>query len=138
MMYVMGSDHELDFGRVIFDQIVDHSRTGAKLKPIGFPSLICSVLIRQHHEILKAGDGSGEDAKPLTITDKLISGKRVVDVEIKRAEKPAATPKGEPAALLIKAYEEEQSMLEVDILLKKNRVAGQNPRLKGHCPSNCQ
>ncbi|GAA0172217.1 hypothetical protein LIER_26082 [Lithospermum erythrorhizon] len=27
---------DLDFGRVIFDQIVDHSRTGAKLKPIGF------------------------------------------------------------------------------------------------------
>ncbi|GAA0180939.1 hypothetical protein LIER_30175 [Lithospermum erythrorhizon] len=59
--------------------------------------------------ILKARDGSGKDAKPLTIIDKLISEKRVVDVEIKRADKPAVGPEGEAAALLIKAYEEEQS-----------------------------
>ncbi|GAA0140183.1 hypothetical protein LIER_01582 [Lithospermum erythrorhizon] len=53
MMYVMGSEQEMDSGRVIFDQIVDHSRTRAKLKPIGFPSLICSILIPQHPEVLK-------------------------------------------------------------------------------------
>ncbi|GAA0153005.1 hypothetical protein LIER_37606 [Lithospermum erythrorhizon] len=56
------------------------------------------ILIHQHPEILKAGDGSGEDAKPLTITDKLISGKRIVDVEIKGAEKPTAAPEGEAVA----------------------------------------
>ncbi|GAA0155830.1 hypothetical protein LIER_38160 [Lithospermum erythrorhizon] len=46
-------------------------------------SLSLSILFHQHPEILKPGDGLGEDVKPLTITDKLISGKRVVDVEIK-------------------------------------------------------
>ncbi|GAA0142847.1 hypothetical protein LIER_35644 [Lithospermum erythrorhizon] len=80
ILYVMGSQQDLDFGRVIFDQIVDHSRTGAKMKPIEFPSLICSILIHQHPEVLKAGDGLGEDAKPLTITYKLMAGKHVVDV----------------------------------------------------------
>ncbi|GAA0155154.1 hypothetical protein LIER_12945 [Lithospermum erythrorhizon] len=95
---------------------------GAKLKPIGFPSLICCILIHQHPEIFKARDGSGETAQPLTITDKLISRKRVVDVEIKGADKPAAALKGEISALLIKPHEEEQSMLGADILVKKNRV----------------
>ncbi|GAA0151330.1 hypothetical protein LIER_43141 [Lithospermum erythrorhizon] len=102
---------------------MDHSRTGAKLKPIGFPSLICSLLISQHPEILKAEDGPGEDAKPLTITHKLMSGRRVVDVEVKGAGQSAAVPEGEAAALLIKAYEEELKVLEADIRLKKNRVA---------------
>ncbi|GAA0141800.1 hypothetical protein LIER_02856 [Lithospermum erythrorhizon] len=128
MMYVTRSGQELDFGRVIFDQIVDHSKIEAKLKPIDFSSLICSILIHQHPDILKVGDGSGEDSKPLT------SGKRVVDVEIKGDDKPVAVLEGEAVALLIKAYKEEQSMLEADILVKKNRVAGQNPTLEGSCP----
>ncbi|GAA0173096.1 hypothetical protein LIER_26785 [Lithospermum erythrorhizon] len=103
---------ELDFGRVIFDQIVDHARTGAKLKPIGFPSLICSILIPQHPGVLKAEDGPGEDVKPLTITDKLMIRKHVVDVHVKGVGQSEASPKGEAAALLIKIYEE-----------KKGRVA---------------
>ncbi|GAA0148644.1 hypothetical protein LIER_08030 [Lithospermum erythrorhizon] len=86
MMYVMGFEQELDFGRVIFDQIMDHCRTGAKLKPIGFSSLICSTLIDQHPEVLKAEDGPGEDAKLLTITDKLMNGKHIVNVQIKGTE----------------------------------------------------
>ncbi|GAA0147686.1 hypothetical protein LIER_36565 [Lithospermum erythrorhizon] len=122
-MYVMGSDQELDFGRVIFDQIVDHSRTGTKLKTIGFPSLICSILIHQHREVLKAEDGSGKDVKPLTITDKLMAGKHVVDVEIKVVEKPVVAPQGKGTALLIKAYEEEKQRLEVEIYLKNKRFA---------------
>ncbi|GAA0175167.1 hypothetical protein LIER_28401 [Lithospermum erythrorhizon] len=40
VLYVLGYDQELNIGKVIFDQIMDHSKTGAKLKPIGFPSLI--------------------------------------------------------------------------------------------------
>ncbi|GAA0165287.1 hypothetical protein LIER_20730 [Lithospermum erythrorhizon] len=53
----------------------------------------------------------------------MISAKRVVYVEIKGANKPAAVLEGEAASLLIKANEEEQSMLEAHILVKKNRVA---------------
>ncbi|GAA0160499.1 hypothetical protein LIER_17042 [Lithospermum erythrorhizon] len=70
-----------------------------------------------------AEDGLGEDAKPLTIIDKLMSGKRVVDVEVKGPGQSAAVLAGEAAALLIKAYEEEQKILEADIRLNKNRVA---------------
>ncbi|GAA0173046.1 hypothetical protein LIER_26745 [Lithospermum erythrorhizon] len=90
--------------------------------PIGFPSMICSLLIAQHPEILKAEDGPGEDAKTITITDKLNSGKRVVDVDMKGVEKSMARPEGEVAAVLIKAYEDEKKTLETDIQQKKLRV----------------
>ncbi|GAA0144492.1 hypothetical protein LIER_24732 [Lithospermum erythrorhizon] len=123
MMYVMGSERELDFRRLIFEQIVDHSRTGANLKPIGFPSLICSILIHQHLEVLKADNGPREDAKSLTITNKLMIGKHLVDVQIKGVGQSDVAPEWEAAALLIKAYEEEEQRLDVEILLKKGRVS---------------
>ncbi|GAA0142302.1 hypothetical protein LIER_03234 [Lithospermum erythrorhizon] len=69
MLYVMESNQLLNMGKVIFDQIVDHSITSAKLNPIGFPSLICSMLITHHPTILKNEDGFGEDPKSLTISD---------------------------------------------------------------------
>ncbi|GAA0156369.1 hypothetical protein LIER_13883 [Lithospermum erythrorhizon] len=80
MLYVMGTEQELNFCRVIFNQIVDHSRIG-------------------------------------------MTGKRVVDVEIKDVEPSDVVPEGEAAALLIKAYEEEQQRVEAKIQLKKGRVA---------------
>ncbi|GAA0154060.1 hypothetical protein LIER_12149 [Lithospermum erythrorhizon] len=122
MMYVMGSEQELDFGRVIVDQIVDHSRTRAKLKTIGLTSLICSILIPQHLEVLKVEDGTSEDAKPLTIIDKLMIGKHVQDVEIKDDEPSDVVPEEEATALLIKAYEQEQQRFEAEIQFKKSRV----------------
>ncbi|GAA0155531.1 hypothetical protein LIER_13240 [Lithospermum erythrorhizon] len=81
IMYVRGIDQQLNIGKVIFDLIVDHSRTGSKLKPIGFPSLIYNMLIIQHPHVLKKEDGLEEDAKSLTISDKLMKGKHVIDVE---------------------------------------------------------
>ncbi|GAA0171538.1 hypothetical protein LIER_25544 [Lithospermum erythrorhizon] len=80
-------------------------------------------IAKEIDEILKAGDGPREDAKMITITDKLNSGKRVVDVEMKGVEKSGATPEGETAALLIKAYEDEKKILETDIQQKKLMVA---------------
>ncbi|GAA0158154.1 hypothetical protein LIER_15253 [Lithospermum erythrorhizon] len=53
---------------------LDRILTSAKLKPIGFPSLICSMLITQHPCVLKKEDGLGEDAKSLTISEKLMKG----------------------------------------------------------------
>ncbi|GAA0165515.1 hypothetical protein LIER_20900 [Lithospermum erythrorhizon] len=121
---------DLDFGMVIFEQIVDHSRTRAKLKSIGFPSLICSILIPQHPEVLRARDGPREDAKPLTITNKLMAGKHVVDVEIKGVGQSDVVPEGEVVALLIKAYEEEQQRLEAEIHLKMGRVSELKAKLQ--------
>ncbi|GAA0153435.1 hypothetical protein LIER_11676 [Lithospermum erythrorhizon] len=55
--------------------------------------------------------------------DKLMSGKRVVDVEVKDAGQSAAVHEGEVVVLMIKAYEEELKVLEVNIRVKQNKVA---------------
>ncbi|GAA0169707.1 hypothetical protein LIER_24127 [Lithospermum erythrorhizon] len=99
VLYVVGSNKELDFGRVIFDQIVDHSKTGAKLNPIGFPILICSILIPQHPEI-------------------------------KGTEQSKVVPEEETAALLIKAYGEDQQRLEDEIQLKNGRVVEMQAKIQ--------
>ncbi|GAA0160571.1 hypothetical protein LIER_39061 [Lithospermum erythrorhizon] len=119
MLYVMGSDQQLNIGKVIFDQMVDHFKTGFKLKPIGFSSLICSFLINQHLTMLKTEDDFWEDAKSLTIVDKLMKGKDVVDVKLNVADETKVVPEGEAAAILIKAYEEEQQRLESEIQVNK-------------------
>ncbi|GAA0183619.1 hypothetical protein LIER_30997 [Lithospermum erythrorhizon] len=52
-----------------------------------------------------------------------VKEKRVVDVEVEDAGQSAVVPEEEAAVLLIKAYEKELKILEVDIRLKQNRVA---------------
>ncbi|GAA0166605.1 hypothetical protein LIER_21725 [Lithospermum erythrorhizon] len=123
MQYAMRLDQQLNNGKVIFDQMVDHSKTSAKLKSIDFPSLIYSMLINQHLDVLKKEDGFGEDAKSLSISDKLIKGKHVVNVELNAADQTEVVLEGEGAVMLIKAYKEEHERLEVDIHLKKVRVS---------------
>ncbi|GAA0179157.1 hypothetical protein LIER_42203 [Lithospermum erythrorhizon] len=122
-MYVMGIDQQLSIGKVIFDQIVDHSRTGVKLKPIGFPSLICSMLITRHPHVLKKEDGLREDAKSFTISEKLMKRKHVIDVDFNVVDQAEPIPEGEAVEMLIKAYEEEQQWLEAEIQAKKFRVS---------------
>ncbi|GAA0174989.1 hypothetical protein LIER_28256 [Lithospermum erythrorhizon] len=118
MLYVMGTEHVLNVGKIIFDQIVDHVKTGAKLKPIGLPSLICSLLITQHPTVLKKEDGIGEDAKPLTISDKLMKGKHVLDVEFNATDQSKPIPEGEATGMLLKVYEEELLRIESKIQAK--------------------
>ncbi|GAA0149462.1 hypothetical protein LIER_08624 [Lithospermum erythrorhizon] len=118
MLYVMGTEHVLNVGKIIFDQIVDHAKTGAKLKPIGFPSLICSLLITQHPTVLKKEDGLREDTKSLIISDKLMKGKHVLNVEFNEADQPEPIPEGEAASILLKVYEEELLRVEYEIQAK--------------------
>ncbi|GAA0165818.1 hypothetical protein LIER_40063 [Lithospermum erythrorhizon] len=115
----MGTEHVLNVGKVICVQVVDHAKTGAKLKPIGFPSLICSLLITQHPTVLMKEDGIGKDAKPLTISDKLMKGKHVIDVEVNAPDQSEPVPGGEVAGLLLKVYEEELLRVEAEIQAKK-------------------
>ncbi|GAA0140970.1 hypothetical protein LIER_02219 [Lithospermum erythrorhizon] len=118
MLFLMGTEHVLNVGKIIFYQIVDDVKTGAKLKPIGFPSLICSLLITQHPNILRKEDGLGEDAKPLTISDKLMKGKHVIDVEFNATDQPESIPEEEAASMLLRVYGEELLRVEAEIQAK--------------------
>ncbi|GAA0176026.1 hypothetical protein LIER_29093 [Lithospermum erythrorhizon] len=93
--------------------------TGATLK---LADIMGYLLINQYREVLKVEDGLGEDAKSLTISDKLMIVKHVVDVSLNAAEQTEVVPKGEVVAMLINAFEEEQQRLEVEIQVKKVKV----------------
>ncbi|GAA0149371.1 hypothetical protein LIER_08564 [Lithospermum erythrorhizon] len=108
----------LNAEKIIFYQIVDHVETGAKLKPIGFRSLICSLLITQYPNVLKKVDGLGEDAKPLTISDKLMKEKHAIDVEFNAVDQPEPVPEGEAAGMFLTGYEEELPRVEAEIRAK--------------------
>ncbi|GAA0140410.1 hypothetical protein LIER_01765 [Lithospermum erythrorhizon] len=77
-----------------------------------------SLLITRHPTVLKQEDGFGEDAKPLTISDKLIKGKHVLDVEFNEADQPELIPEGDAAVMLLKVYEEELLRVESEIQAK--------------------
>ncbi|GAA0184406.1 hypothetical protein LIER_31694 [Lithospermum erythrorhizon] len=98
-------------------------RASAKQKPTSFPSLICSLIINQHSNVLKVEDGLGKDAKSLTISDKLMYEKHVVNVPLNATNKTEVVPEGEAVTMLIKAYEEEKKMLEAEIQVNKVRVS---------------
>ncbi|GAA0138678.1 hypothetical protein LIER_00377 [Lithospermum erythrorhizon] len=66
----------------------------------------------------KQEDEIGEDAKPLTISDKLIKGKHVIDVEVNVADQSEPVPEGEAAGLLLMVYEEELLRVEAEIQAK--------------------
>ncbi|GAA0172277.1 hypothetical protein LIER_26130 [Lithospermum erythrorhizon] len=77
-----------------------------------------SLLITQHLNVLKKEDELGEDAKPLTISDKLMKGKHVLDVEFNEANQTEPKPEGEVAGMLFKVYEEELLRVEYEIQTK--------------------
>ncbi|GAA0140186.1 hypothetical protein LIER_35196 [Lithospermum erythrorhizon] len=77
-----------------------------------FHASVLSLKYAVMHKVAIANlDDPGEHEKPLTITVKLMYRKRVVDVGVKGVEQSAVVPEGEAAALLIKAYEEEQKTI---------------------------
>ncbi|GAA0153865.1 hypothetical protein LIER_37755 [Lithospermum erythrorhizon] len=88
------------------------------------------MLITQHPTVLKKEDGFGEDAKSLTIIDKLMKGKHVIDVEFNATDQTEVVPEGEALDMLIKAYEEKQQRLETEIQAKKVRVLELQARIQ--------
>ncbi|GAA0156051.1 hypothetical protein LIER_13634 [Lithospermum erythrorhizon] len=88
------------------------------------------MLITQHPTILKKEDGLGEDAKSLTMSDKLMKGKHVIDVKLNPANQTKVVTEGEVVDMLIKAYEEEQLRLEAEIQAKKVRVSELQARIQ--------
>ncbi|GAA0183438.1 hypothetical protein LIER_30847 [Lithospermum erythrorhizon] len=74
VLYVLGSDDQLNMGQVIFEQIVDHAKSNVVLKPIGFLSLTSNLLRAQHPRVLTSTDAEETVAKPFTISHKLFTG----------------------------------------------------------------
>lgn len=60
-LYVIRNKGLVDMGLIIFDQIVAHGTSEKVNHPIGFPSLIYELVVKQSHELKADHDGlSGE------------------------------------------------------------------------------
>lgn len=55
-IYFVGTKVKFDYGRFMFDQIIKHATTNAVKLPIAFPSMICGIILNQHHSILCSND----------------------------------------------------------------------------------
>ncbi|GAA0172376.1 hypothetical protein LIER_26216 [Lithospermum erythrorhizon] len=68
--------------------------------------MIGGILLAQKPDLLQPEDGVGVDVKPLMISEKLMKGKRVMDVPLNLQDapepEPTLAPESEAAAILIK------------------------------------
>jgi len=79
-IYVVGSKSKMDFGTYIFEQTVKHAKTDAIRFLIAFPTLLCSIILDQHHNIKSASYVPEKREPPLTLHSKLFSANHVPDI----------------------------------------------------------
>ncbi|GAA0167542.1 hypothetical protein LIER_40400 [Lithospermum erythrorhizon] len=120
---------EREFVSNLFEEIKDpaslmfHKAANSNLVPTSnntniSEALACLSLNIHMFRRKKKEDGLGEDAKPLTISDKLVIWKHVIDVELNAIDQSEPVPEGEAAGMLIEGYEEELYRLEAEIHVK--------------------
>ncbi|GAA0186800.1 hypothetical protein LIER_34088 [Lithospermum erythrorhizon] len=77
-----------------FDQVVQHAESHAVLKPITYPSLLCSILESQKENILTFVDIEGPAFGFITISPKLMQGTHVVDIPLVTVDTGGASGSG--------------------------------------------
>jgi hypothetical protein len=98
--------------------------------PITFPSLICSIILDQHPNILTSADEACKRESPLTFHSKLFEGKHAADIDIAGPSSKAAPTSMSRKDMIAsleascKALEEKKQSLEQMILaLRQEEVA---------------
>ncbi|KAK2449483.1 hypothetical protein QL285_008676 [Trifolium repens] len=81
-VYAIGTGANVDFGSLIFDQIVEHGKSWAIKLAISFPSLICEIILDQHPNILLPEDVPCKRESPMTLSYKLFEGKHAADITV--------------------------------------------------------
>jgi hypothetical protein len=81
-IYSVGTNTSSDYGAYIFEETVQHAKSWAVRMPIAYPSLICSIIIAQHPNILTADDEICKRESPLDFHPKLFEGKHAADIDL--------------------------------------------------------
>ncbi|KAK2352764.1 hypothetical protein QL285_090477 [Trifolium repens] len=81
-IYVIGTGANVDFGSLIFDQIIEHGKSWAIKLAVSFPSLICEIILDQHPNILLPEDVPCKRESPMTLSYKLFEGKHAADITV--------------------------------------------------------
>ncbi|KAK2403694.1 hypothetical protein QL285_053107 [Trifolium repens] len=79
-VYVVGTGANVDYGALIFDQIVEHGKSWAIKLVIGFPTLISDIILDQHPNILVPEDTPCKRESPMSLSYKLFEGKHAADI----------------------------------------------------------
>ncbi|XP_057425844.1 uncharacterized protein LOC130719229 [Lotus japonicus] len=125
LIYLIGTKAQFDFGEYVFAQTMKHADTFAVKLPIGFPCLLCGIILSQHPQILLVDEVPSKKASLLTIDYRLLAGAHVSDVaglaEMTQGEGTSShkTPET-PIAALIAVSKMLQDTITSCTLRKKN------------------
>ncbi|KAK2444344.1 hypothetical protein QL285_015374 [Trifolium repens] len=81
-IYAIGTSANVDFGSLIFDQIIEHGKSWAIKLAVSFPSIICEIILDQHPNILLPEDVPCKRESPMTLSYKLFEGKHAADITV--------------------------------------------------------
>ncbi|KAK2443487.1 hypothetical protein QL285_014587 [Trifolium repens] len=81
-IYAIGTGANVDYGSLIFDQIVEHGKSWAIKLAVSFPTLICEIILDQHPNILVPEDVPCKRESPMTLSYKLFEGKHAADITV--------------------------------------------------------
>ncbi|GAA0147223.1 hypothetical protein LIER_06976 [Lithospermum erythrorhizon] len=98
-----GEEHEARWNPTLINKHYEFRDEGATEATLKLGDII-EELTGKHPTVLKKEDGLGEDVKPLTISDKLMKGKHVIDVEFNVADQPELGLEGEATELEAKIH----------------------------------
>ncbi|GAA0155644.1 hypothetical protein LIER_13330 [Lithospermum erythrorhizon] len=94
VLYMIGTRALFNLGQFIFDQVVQHAQSHAILKPIAYPSMLCSILESHKEDILTAEDVEGLAPGFITISPKLMQGTQVADIPLVTVDTGGASGSG--------------------------------------------
>ncbi|XP_050891014.1 uncharacterized protein LOC127096496 [Lathyrus oleraceus] len=87
-IYVVGTKRAFDFGKYVFEQVLKHAFSTTIKMPICFPSLICGIILNQHHGILLPIDSVNKGNFPLSLHYKLFAGAHVPGIVMTSFQAP--------------------------------------------------
>ncbi|XP_050916704.1 uncharacterized protein LOC127131856 [Lathyrus oleraceus] len=79
-IFAVGTKVKFDYGRFMFDQIINHATTNAVKLPIAFLSMICGIILNQHPGILCSNNLPSRRKPALSVHYKLFEGSHVEDI----------------------------------------------------------
>ncbi|KAK2451736.1 bromodomain-containing protein [Trifolium repens] len=132
-IYAIGTGANVDYGSLIFDQIVEHGKSWAIKLAVSFPTLICEIILDQHPNILVPEDVPCKREPPMTLSYKLFEGKHAADItvptkKVTSVEPVASTSMTRKTMILtmeatVRALDEQKSELEKVIAALKKEEA---------------
>ncbi|KAK2445677.1 bromodomain-containing protein [Trifolium repens] len=132
-IYAIGTGANIDYGSLIFDQIVEHGKSWAIKLAVSFPTLICEIILDQHPNILVPEDVPCKREPPMTLSYKLFEGKHAADITVPTkkatpAENVVSTSMSRKTMILtmeatVRSLDEQKSELEKVIAALKKEEA---------------